>query len=67
MNTAAIIARASQHLRTLPGTAFDEIRLSKPASTEAAVNLARVVSKRSPLVGNLIEFSTCQFLNAQRE
>ena len=67
MNTAAIIARASQHLRTLPGTAFDEIRLSKPASTEAAVNLARVVSKLSPLVGNLIEFNTCQFLNAQRE
>ncbi len=67
MNTAGIIARASAHLHTLPGKIFDVIDLSKPASTEAAMNLAKVVSKLSPLVGNMIEFNTCEFLNAQSE
>lgn len=67
MNTAGIIARASTHLHTLPDRIFDVIDLSKPASTDAAMNLAKVVSKLSPLVGNMIEFNTCEFLNAQKE
>jgi hypothetical protein len=36
-------------------------------TVNAAVNLAKVISKLSPLLGNLIEFSTVEFLNKQNE
>lgn len=67
MNTADIIEVASSHLRALPGHIFDVLTLSKPVSPEAAINLARVVSKLSPLLGNLIEFNTVEILNEQTE
>jgi hypothetical protein len=38
-----------------------------PISPNAAVNLSKVVSKLSPLLGNLIEFNTVEFLNHQPE
>jgi hypothetical protein len=34
---------------------------------EAAVNLAKVISKLSPLVGNMIEFNTVEVLNSKDE
>jgi hypothetical protein len=67
MKTAEIIKRASEHLGTLPGHIFDVLSVAKPVSPEAALNLAKVVSKLSPLVGNMIEFNTCEFLNEQAE
>jgi hypothetical protein len=36
-------------------------------TANAAVNLAKVISKLSPLLGNLIEFNTVEFLNKQEE
>jgi len=44
---------------------FNVLEVAKPVSPEAAVNLAKVISKLSPLVGNLIEFNTCEYLNDQ--
>ena len=41
------------------------LTLSNPSSPDAAVNLSKVISKLSPLLGNLIEFNTVEFLNAQ--
>jgi hypothetical protein len=67
MKTAEIIKQASAHLHTLPGHIFDVLTVAKPVSPEAALNLAKVVSKLSPLVGNMIEFNTCEFLNEQEE
>lgn len=67
MNTKDIIAKASTHLEELPGHVFDVLTISKPVSPDAALNLAKVISKLSPLVGNLIEFNTCEFLNEQTE
>jgi len=67
MNTAEVIKRASTHLGTLPGHVFDVLSVAKPVSPEAALNLAKVVSKLSPLVANMIEFNTCEFLNEQPE
>jgi hypothetical protein len=55
------------HLEHLTGHVFDLLAISKPVSPDAAVNLAKVVSKLSPLVGNLIEFNTVEFLNDQDE
>lgn len=56
---------ASKYLNGLVGHEFDIIEVKKPVSPEAAVNLAKIISKLSPLVGNMIEFNTCEFLNDQ--
>ena len=49
----------------MEGHALDVINVRKPASVEAAVNLARIVSKLSPMLGNLIEFTVVERLNEQ--
>lgn len=67
MNTKQAIEIATRHLQTLPGHLFDVIDVSKPVSPAAATFLSRVISKLSPLVGNLIEFNTCEFLNDKPE
>lgn len=63
MKTADAIAIASARLLGLRGRDFDVLEVAKPVSPAAAVNLAKIVSKLSPLVGNLIEFNTCEYLN----
>lgn len=65
MNTQQVIALAREYLRELAGHQFDVLEVVKPVSPEAAVNLAKIISKLSPLVGNLIEFNTCEYLNDQ--
>ena len=67
MNTQEIISLATQHLQQLVGHDFLVLDVAKPVSPEAAVNLAKIISKLSPLVGNLIEFNTCEYLNAQQD
>ncbi|MFM2319494.1 MAG: hypothetical protein RLZZ215_2115 [Pseudomonadota bacterium] len=65
MNTQQILALATQHMQALNGHCFDVLELAKPTSPEAVANLAKIISKLSPLVGNLIEFNTCEYLNKQ--
>lgn len=67
MNTTQVIQAVSEHLNELPGHVFDVVSVSKPVSPDAAVNLAKVISKLSPLLGNMIEFNTCEFLNEKEE
>ncbi|MGB8510745.1 MAG: hypothetical protein WCD76_20405 [Pyrinomonadaceae bacterium] len=67
MNSREVLDSASLHLQGLAGHVFDLLTISKPISPDAAVNLAKVVSKLSPLLGNLIEFNTVEFLNDQPE
>ena len=67
MNTQDVIRLASQYLDNLSGHTFDVLDVSKPVTVNAAVNLSKVISKLSPLVGNLIEFNTVEFLNQQNE
>ncbi len=67
MNTQEVIKIASQSLDALSGHIFDVLDISKPISVNAAVNLAKVISKLSPLLGNLIEFNTVEFLNKQND
>lgn len=66
MKTQDVIALAREYLKGLAGHEFAVLEVMKPVSPEAAVNLARIVSKLSPLVGNLIEFNTCEYLNDQK-
>lgn len=65
MNTQQVIELARNYLRGLTGHKFDVLEVTKPVSPEAAVNLAKIISKLSPLVGNLIEFNSCEYLNDQ--
>ncbi len=67
MDTKEAIAVATKHLASLPGHVFDLLAVSKPVSPDAAVNLSKVVSKLSSLLGNLIEFNTVEFLNEKKE
>ena len=67
MKTQDVIGLASQYLDNLSGHTFDVLEVSKPVSVKAAVNLSKVISKLSPLVGNLIEFNTIEFLNQQNQ
>lgn len=60
MKTNEVIALASKYLGGLPGREFDVLEVGKPVSPNAAVNLAKIISKLSPLVGNLIEFNSCE-------
>jgi hypothetical protein len=63
MNTKEIINIASKHLSDLPGETFEVISILKPKTIEAAINLSKIISKLSPLVGNLIEFDIVEYLN----
>lgn len=51
-------------LSSLTGTIFDVLTISRPQSVDEIVNLSKIVSKLSPIMGNLIEFKTTDFLNA---
>jgi len=66
-NTAEVIEVATEHLGDLAGHVFDLLTVSKPVTPDAAVNLSKVVSKLSPILGNLIEFNTVEFLNDKPE
>lgn len=67
MTTSEAIALATTHLRSLGGHVFDVLSITKPVSSAAAANLAKVVSKLSPILGNLIEFNAVEFLNGVDE
>jgi hypothetical protein len=63
MDTAQAIRLATEHLAGLEGHVFDVLSVSAPVSPAAAANLAKIVSKLSPILGNLIEFNTVEYLN----
>ena len=67
MSTRQILTTASVHLEALAGHTFDLLDVTKPVSASAAANLAKVISKLSPLLGNLIEFNVVEVLNEQEE
>lgn len=67
LQTADVINIATQHLHALPGHVFDLLTVTKPITPDAAVNLSKVISKLSPLLGNMIEFNVVEFLNDQEE
>lgn len=65
--TKDAIELATAHLKELSGHVFDLLTVSKPITPDAAVNLSKIISKLSPLLGNLIEFNTVEFLNDKPE
>ena len=63
--TDLIINEAKTSISDMVNHLFDVLEVSEPASVEAAVNLSKIISKLSPLVGNLIEFNIVDYLNEQ--
>lgn len=63
MNYKDVLTQAGTHLKTLKGNIVDVVEVKKPLSIEYTNHLAKVVSKLSPLVGNMIEFNVCLELN----
>jgi hypothetical protein len=58
-----VINIVNSKIQILPTQVFDILSISKPKNIPEAVNLSKIISKLSPLVGNLIEFRMVEFLN----
>lgn len=67
MTLKRAIELARSRLVELDGQCFDILQISKPATSDALNNLGKIISKLSPIMGNLIEFNTVDFLNTIRE
>ena len=63
MNYQDILTKAKTELTGLDRHLIDIIDVKKPPNLEYAKQLAKVISKLSPLLGNMIEFSTVDLLN----
>lgn len=64
MNYTDILTIASKEILSLNGHYLPVIDIAKPTTLDYARQLAKVISKLSPLLGNMIEFSTVDLLNA---
>lgn len=63
MDSKEILHLASSSLENLKDQTIDVVDIKRPHSISYAMNLAKVVSKLSPLIGNMIEFTTVDLLN----
>jgi len=67
LDTKEVLRIAGDHLKELSGHRFDVLTVEPPVSPEAAVNLSKIISKLSPILGNLIEFNVVEYLDDQEE
>lgn len=67
LDTKEVLRVAGDHLKELSGHRFDVLTVEPPVSPEAAVNLSKIISKLSPILGNLIEFNVVEYLDDQEE
>ncbi len=58
-----ILKKASEEVAKMKGHNLDVLDIKKPHNVEYARHLAKVISKISPLLGNMIEFSVVEELN----
>jgi hypothetical protein len=59
----AILLDASKALAGFSGRILDVLEVSRPPDLEYAIHLSKVVSKLSPIIGNMIEYGVVSFLN----
>ncbi len=58
-----ILEIAGHQLHSFEGRVLDILTITRPVSLEYAIQLVKIISKLSPLIGNMIEFSTVELLN----
>jgi len=63
MDYKEILSVASRQIESLSGHTLDVLSINKPSDIEYAMFLGKVVSKVSPLIGNMIEFYSKNKLN----
>lgn len=63
MTAKELQANAHNELKRLKSHYIDVLDINKPTSIDAALELSKVVSKLSPLVGNMLEFYIVDTLN----
>lgn len=63
MDASQVLQLAQEQLEQLPNQLFDVLTISKPTSPSTTLNLAKIISKLSPIMGNLIEFNIVEQLN----
>lgn len=63
MNYIDILKTASEKITHLQNRTLDILELSKPKTAQSACQLAKVISKLSPLLGNMIEYTVVDILN----
>ena len=61
--TREILTKAEAVILNLTGQTLDVLEITKSPDIQYARHLAKVISKLSPLVGNMIEFSIVSLLN----
>ena len=62
-----ILTEATETLKALINHVVDVVDVKKPDSIQYAINLSKVISKLSPLIGNMIEFHVVDVLNKKLE
>jgi hypothetical protein len=62
MDIQGIIKRASTVLKTKIRHRFDQLEIAKPKSQFEAINLLKITSKLSPIIGNLFEIDAVEAL-----
>jgi len=63
MNYRDVLTRANKEIMGFKGQALDILEIKQPRNVEYAQYLAKIISKISPLVGNMIEFLIVEKLN----
>jgi hypothetical protein len=63
MTTRDVLLAASDCLLGLRWHTIDVLSVTRPGTVAEAVNLSLIVSKLSPIIGNLLEFKTISLLN----
>ncbi len=59
-----ILQIASQAILDLKGHDVDVLTIKRPNDIQSAIELSKIVSKLSPIVGNLLEYAVVQYLNS---
>lgn len=67
MQIQAIIKRASAVLQPKVGHIFDQLEISKPRTQFEALNLLKITSKLSPIIGNLFEIEAVEALTTANQ
>ena len=67
MTASEVITKATERLNEMVGHRFSQLIVNKPTSSFEALNMAKITSKISPLVGNLFEIDTVEKLTGDPE
>lgn len=63
MKTSDVLSIVNDSLRSFENFGLDVLNVSKPKSIIEAINLCKIISKLSPIVGNLIEYRMVDYFN----